>query len=81
MQEHIVVVDDDADIRDILRTQLVRDGYRVSEAGNGAGLRSILEGGSVDLVILDLMLPDEDGLSLTRYLKAHGDTAIIILTG
>ena len=79
--EHILVVDDHAEIREMLQTYLTQQGYRVSVAADGTNLRRTIDQESVDLVILDLMLPGEDGLSLTRYLREHFDVAIIILTG
>ena len=79
--EHILVVDDHAEIREMLQTYLTQQGYRVSVAADGSNLRRTIDHESVDLVILDLMLPGEDGLSLTRYLREHFDVAIIILTG
>jgi DNA-binding response OmpR family regulator len=79
--EHILIVDDLAEIREMLQTYLTQQGYRVSVAADGAELRRTIAQESVDLVILDLMLPGEDGLSLTRYLREHFDVSIIILTG
>ena len=79
--EHILVVDDNAEIRELLQTYLTQQGYHVSVAADGEKLRRAITQVPVDLVILDLMLPGEDGLSLTRYLREHFDVAIIILTG
>lgn len=79
--EHILVVDDHAEIREMLQTYLTQQGYRVSVAEDGANLRRAIAEVPVDLVILDLMLPGEDGFSLTRYLREHSDVSIIILTG
>lgn len=79
--EHILVVDDLAEVREMLQTYLTQQGYRVSVAEDGAKLRRTIAQEPVDLVILDLMLPGEDGLSLTRYLREHSDVSIIILTG
>lgn len=78
---HILVVDDEPAIGDLIETYLSQEGYRVSTAEGGEAMRRILEAESVDLVILDLVLPGEDGFSLTRYLREHSDVAIIILTG
>lgn len=77
----ILVVDDDPDIRGLLRDYLTREGFDVSEAGDGAGMRAVLKDRDVDLVILDLVLPDEDGLTLARELREKHDLGIIILTG
>ncbi|MGH8468443.1 MAG: response regulator [Gammaproteobacteria bacterium] len=78
---HILVVDDEPDVRELIRTYLAQEGYRVSTLGDGQGLRRVLAGQAVDLVILDLGLPGEDGLSLARYLREHSDLGVIIVTG
>ena len=78
---HILIVDDEPDIRDLVQTYLNQQGYRTSTAENGEMLRSILSKEPVDLIILDLGLPGEDGLSLTRYLSEHFDMPVIIVTG
>ncbi len=78
---HILVVDDEPDVRELIRTYLAQEGYRVSTLGDGQGLRRELAGQSVDLVILDLGLPGEDGLSLARYLREQTDVGVIIVTG
>ena len=78
---HILVVDDEPDIRELMETYLTGEGYRTSTAENGEMLRRLLAQEPVDLVILDLGLPGEDGLSLTRYLREHYDTPVIIVTG
>src|SRR4051795_3669341 len=79
---HILVVDDQQEICDVVQEYLTGEGYRVSVAHDGGGMRRGLGQSTVDLVILDLMLPGEDGLTLARSLR--GDSAsigIIILTG
>ena len=63
---HILIVDDQQEICDVVQEYLTGDGYRVSTAHDGAGMRRVLAQGHVDLVILDLMLPGEDGLTLAR---------------
>ncbi len=78
---HILVVDDDSRIRTMLRRYLVEEGFRVSEAPDGGAMRAVLEGDPVDLVLLDLMMPGEDGLSLARHVRQHSDIPIIMLTG
>lgn len=78
---HILVVDDDPDLREMLGAWLTQEGYRVSAAPDGLGLRRQMAMEAVDLVLLDLVLPGEDGLSLTRFLREHTHTSIIILTG
>ena len=76
----LLIVDDDRDIRLLLAEQLVEAGYEVQGAGDGAEMRKRLEGYAPDLIILDLNLPRQDGLSLCRELRARGDTPIIMLT-
>lgn len=77
---HILVVDDEPDARVELDEYLTYNGYRVSTADGGAGMREIMESQPVDLVVLDLMMPGEDGLTLTDYLRKRSDIGIIILT-
>jgi DNA-binding response OmpR family regulator len=76
-----LVVDDDPDIRRLVATYLSGQGYRVTTAANGARMREVLADRPVDLVILDLGLPGEDGLELARALRAESDVGIIMLTG
>jgi two-component system, OmpR family, response regulator len=77
---HILVVDDDKELRALLSTFLERSGYRVSVAQNGAAMMQTLAAARVDLVILDVMMPGEDGLSLCRRLRVAGAMPIIMLT-
>jgi len=77
----ILIVDDEEEICKFLRDYLVNHGYEVYTANHGDGMRSVMEKHPVDLVILDLMMPGEDGLTLTRYLRDTSEVAIIILTG
>ena len=79
--QHILVVDDDTRIRTMLRRYLEEEGFKVSEAGDGVAMRRIFDGGTVDLVILDVTMPGEDGQSLARYVRQHAQTPIIMLTG
>lgn len=81
-QPHILVIDDHAEIRTLVQRYLTDHGYRVSAAPNGAGMRRALADGVIDLIILDLMLPDEDGLTLCRNLRAgpDADLPVIMLT-
>ena len=81
MSENLLVVDDDEDIRELLRIYLSGVGYRVLEAGDAQSLRSVLSEHSVDLILLDQRLPDADGLVLARELRAASDVGIIIITG
>ena len=78
---HILVVDDQQEICDVVQEYLTGEGYRVSSAHDGGGMRRVMSQGSVDLVILDLMLPGEDGLTLARSLRSESGIGIIILTG
>ena len=78
---HILVVDDQREICDVVQEYLTGEGYRVSTANDGNGMRRALGQSHVDLVILDLMLPGEDGLTLARGLRDESGIGIIILTG
>ena len=79
--DKIIVVDDDARIRDLLRRYLTKEGFEVSIAEDGKALNRLLLRESADLIVLDLMMPGEDGLSICRRLRAaHDRTPIIMLT-
>ena len=78
---HIVVVDDQKEICQVVQEYLSGEGYRVSAAHDGPGMRRVMAQDPVDLVILDLMLPGEDGLTLARALRDESEVGIIILTG
>ena len=78
---HILVVDDQQEICDVVDEYLTGEGYRVSTASDGAGMRRVLTQSPVDLVILDLVLPGEDGLTLARSLRSESAIGIVILTG
>jgi two-component system OmpR family response regulator len=77
---HIIVVDDHQDIRDLVANYLEQQGYRVSVAENGAALRRLLERNVPDLIVLDIMMPGDDGLTMCREIRMAGDTPIIFLT-
>jgi two-component system OmpR family response regulator len=77
---HLLVVDDDREIRDLLSRFLAKHGYRVSTAKDGREARRVLVDARIDLIILDVMMPGEDGLSLCRDLRAKSATPIIMLT-
>jgi two-component system OmpR family response regulator len=81
MEAHILVVDDDAAIRELVREYLAEHDYQVSVAESGAEMDKVLGTDVVDLVILDLKLPDEDGLAIARRLRESLDLPIIMLTG
>ncbi len=79
--DKVLIVDDDARIRDLLRRYLAQEGFDVVLAEDGKSLTRILLREAVDLIVLDLMLPGEDGLSICRRLRSAGDrTPIIMLT-
>ncbi len=78
---HILVVDDQKEICEVVQEYLSGEGYRVSAAHDGSEMRRVMAQAPVDLVILDLMLPGEDGLTLARILRDESDVGIIILTG
>ena len=78
--EHILIVDDDAEIRTLLGAYLQKNGYRTTVVADGNGMWKALERSAVDLIVLDLMLPGEDGLTLCRKLRADSDTPVIMLT-
>jgi len=78
--DHILVVDDDREIRTLLREYLQQQGYRVTAVADGKGLRAAVDNSHPDLIILDLMLPGEDGLTLCRDLRARSAVPIIMLT-
>lgn len=81
MQTEILVVDDDAEIRHLLRTALEREGYAVCEANDAATASAMLDRGSIRLITLDLALGTDDGLALARKIRAHSDVPIIMVTG
>jgi DNA-binding response OmpR family regulator len=78
--KHILAVDDDAGLRELLQKYLSAQGYSVTTVADGAAMDAHLAGHAADLVILDLMLPGEDGLALARKLRAQGDVPIIMLS-
>jgi two-component system OmpR family response regulator len=77
---HILIVDDHREMRDLVSRALAKEGFRVSTAGDGNAMRKLMADARVDLILLDLMLPGEDGLSLCRSLRADSDIPIIMLT-
>ena len=77
---HILIVDDDREIRTLLGDYLQKNGYRATAVADGKTMRRALEQSHFDLIVLDLMLPGEDGLKLTRELRAHSQIPIIMLT-
>ena len=79
-QTRLLVVDDDADIRELLSAYLARYDMAVETAADGAGLFEKLDHAHFDLIILDIMLPGEDGLSLCRRLRGTSEIPVIFLT-
>ncbi|MCA3448433.1 MAG: response regulator [Rhodobacter sp.] len=77
---HLLVVDDDERIRGLLQKFLVRGGFLVSVARDAAQARRLLTGLEFDLIVLDVMMPGEDGIALTRDLRRHMTTPILLLT-
>ena len=78
-KDRVVVVDDDARIRDLLRRYLTQEGFEVLLAEDGKMLTRLQGRESIDMIVLDLMMPGEDGLSICRRLRAAGDTTPIIM--
>ena len=77
--DHILIVDDDLDIRELLAEYLEKNGFKVTAVANGRQMRQSLAATPIDLIVLDLMLPGEDGLTLCRDLRASGSKAVPIL--
>ena len=77
---HILVVDDDTRIRTLLQRFLTSNGYRVTTAGDAAEARQHLKNFTFDLIVLDVMMPGEDGLGLTASLRKTSDVPVLLLT-
>ncbi len=77
---HLLIVDDHRDIRELVGKFMIKHGFRVTTVPDGKAMRRALEASRIDLVILDLMLPGEDGLSLCRWLRANSAIPIVMLT-
>ena len=82
-QSHILVVDDEPDIRDLVREILEDEGYRVSVAENGETARAAFARGAPDLVLLDIWMPDVDGITLLReWSSGDGlDCPVVVMSG
>jgi two-component system, OmpR family, response regulator len=78
---HILVVDDDARIRQMLVRYFEQEGYRISAAADGVAMRAQLAARAVDVILLDVVMPGEDGLTLAREIRAKSNVGIIMLTG
>lgn len=79
-QQRILVVDDDTALRELVAEYLSASGFQVEQLGDGVALRASLARRGADLVVLDLMLPGEDGLSLLKWLRAEGGPPVIIVS-
>ncbi len=77
---HLLLVDDESSIRDPLSKYLERQGFRVTDAANSVLARSSLVAYDIDLILLDIMMPGEDGLSLCRYVAENNGPPVILLT-
>jgi len=80
MDLHLLIVDDDQRIRELLQKYLMRNGFMVSIARDAVQAKRLLKGLAFDLIVLDIMMPEQDGLSLTRELRETIDTPILLLT-
>ena len=80
LDAHLLIVDDDERIRSLLQKFLVRNGFLVSAARDAAQARRLLSGLEFDMIVLDVMMPGEDGVALTRSLRETIDTPILLLT-
>lgn len=78
--DHILIVDDDAEIRTLLTRYLEKNGLRATAVGDGRAMWAALERGAFDLVVLDLMLPGDDGLTLCRTLRSKSEVPVVMLT-
>jgi two-component system, OmpR family, response regulator len=81
LPDHIVIVDDDELLRGRLAAYLTSEGFRVSTADSAGTFRSIMRRERIDLVLVDIGMPGENGLSLTRFLREQSDIGVVILTG
>ncbi|GAB0056203.1 Aerobic respiration control protein ArcA [Candidatus Magnetaquicoccaceae bacterium FCR-1] len=77
---HLLIVEDDTVTRELLAACFEKEGYAVSRAENGAAMWEILQEQAIDLVLMDINLPDDDGFSLTRALRRRSEIGIILVT-
>ncbi len=80
LDAHLLIVDDDERIRELLKKFLIRNGFLVTAARDAAHARRVLSGLDFDLIVMDVMMPGEDGVSLTRSLRETMTTPILLLT-
>ncbi len=78
--DHVLVVDDDVEIRNLLSDYLRKNGYQATAVADGKAMRTVLARAHIDLIVLDLMLPGDDGLSICRRLRSESETPVIMLT-
>jgi len=81
MTKHVTIVEDDPDVRAVLARSLGANGYEVTALESGVGIEDVLSTGQVDLVIIDIGLPDVDGLTITQQIRRYSDVGIIIVSG
>jgi two-component system OmpR family response regulator len=79
-EPHVLIVDDERDILDPLASYLAKNGFRVSKARDAAAAREILAAHSIDIALVDIMMPGEDGLALTGFIRATSKVPVILLT-
>jgi DNA-binding response OmpR family regulator len=79
-EPHVLIVDDERDILDPLASYLSKNGFRVSKARDAAAAREIVAAHAIDIALIDIMMPGEDGLSLTGFIRATAKTPVILLT-
>jgi DNA-binding response OmpR family regulator len=80
MAQHLLIVEDDELVQSLLAAYMKGEGYKVSYAGTGKELLATLNAQKIDLILLDLGLPDEDGLTLTRQIRARSSIPIVVIT-
>src|SRR3954467_5632459 len=81
MSKHVTIVEDDPDVRALLARSLGADGYQVTALESGVGIEDVIASNHIDLVILDIGLPDVDGLTITQKIRRNSDVPIIIVSG
>jgi len=78
---HVLAVDDDESVRDLISEYLTENGYRVTAVGNGRDMDAVMKSDPVDIILLDVKLPGEDGFSLVRNVRRMSNVPVIMLTG
>jgi DNA-binding response OmpR family regulator len=79
-EPHVLIVDDERDILDPLASYVSKNGFRVSKARDAAAAREVLAAHAIDIALIDVMMPGEDGLSLTGFIRATSEVPVILLT-